>query len=447
MNWLRTSGFIAVGLSYAASAGAHRIDEYLQATLLTVESEHVHASIRLIPGDVVAPSVIASIDSDHDGVFSDIEQRAYAQRVVADLSIGVDGAAARPKLVSWEFPAPTQMLEGLGEILIDYTVALPSGTGDRSLVLQNRNQGGQSVYLVNVLAPSDRSIRIVDEQRSADQSRYQLRFSADASALKVEPSSAQATSWSRLRLPRLFELGMHHIAEGANHLMFLLAILLPAPLIASGNRWGRTGGVRRSVLRVLALVTAFTLGHSITLTLAAIGSWALPARAVEVLIAFSVLVSAMNALRPIFSGREAMVAALFGLVHGLAFAATLDRLGLDFWSRLEGTLSFNLGIEVMQLLVISAFMPPLLLMSRTPTYGAVRVAGALIAALAAIEWMAERVLGLDTHVDAITETFGAYAQELAVAFALFALGSFIRHQVMNPQEGVPASEVGTLGHS
>jgi hypothetical protein len=112
---------------------------------------------------------------------------------------------------------------------------------------------------------------------------------------------------------------------------------------------------------------------------------------VEVLIAVSIFVSAAHAWRPIFPGKEAWIAAFFGLIHGLAFAATLDRLGLEHWDRVAGILAFNLGIEAMQMLVVVALLPSLMLMSRTRVYPILRLAGAGFAALASAGWIAERL--------------------------------------------------------
>ena len=102
------------------------------------------------------------------------------------------------------------------------------------------------------------------------------------------------------------------------------------------------------------------------------------------LIAISILVSAIHALRPIFPGREAAIAAFFGLIHGLAFAATLSELGLGRWERVAGILAFNLGIETMQMIVVAVTMPSLLLMSRTRAYPVLRISGALFAGL--VSW-------------------------------------------------------------
>ncbi len=131
----------------------------------------------------------------------------------------------------------------------------------------------------------------------------------------------------------------------------------PRRLIAVGARWAGVIGVRGSLPRILKIVTAFTIGHSITLALAAWGLVHVPSQPVEVLIAVSILVSAMHALRPLFPGKEAGIAAFFGLIHGLAFGATLSALGLGPWERVAGILAFNLGIETMQLIVVAAVMP------------------------------------------------------------------------------------------
>jgi hypothetical protein len=197
----------------------------------------------------------------------------------------------------------------------------------------------------------------------------------------------------------VFRLGMRHIAEGTDHLLFLLVLLLPAPLIVVGSRWAGFTSVRSSVIRILRIVTAFTIGHSISLALAAFGIVRAPSGPIEVLIAFSILVSAIHALRPIFPGKEAGIAAFFGLIHGLAFAATLSELGLGRWERVAGILAFNLGIETVQMVVVAAAMPSLLMMSRTRVYPFLRIGGALVAGVASVGWIADRLLGVHSSVD------------------------------------------------
>lgn len=196
----------------------------------------------------------------------------------------------------------------------------------------------------------------------------------------------------------IFLLGMRHIAEGRDHLLFLLVLLLATPLLAEGNRWTTGKRPGSGVRAVIGIVTAFTIGHSLTLVCAGFGWLRLAPTPVEVAIAFSILVSAMHVVRPLFAGREYLVAAGFGLVHGLAFATFLSGFGFDRWSLAISLLGFNLGIEAMQLLVVAMVVPALLMLGRTPAYAAVRLTGALFAGVAAIAWMGERALGWTNSV-------------------------------------------------
>ena len=208
-------------------------------------------------------------------------------------------------------------------------------------------------------------------------------------------------------------LGMKHIAEGHDHLLFLIGLLLPAPLLAGaavamqpaphagpdiatrrGSRhWGGYAGGRRMIRSLAMIVTAFTIGHSLTLIGGALFDWRLPAQPVEALIALSILVAAIHALRPIFPGREALVAIGFGLVHGLAFATIIGHFALDPWPKAQAILGFNLGIEAVQLIVVALVAPPLALLARSGRYRGLRIGGALFIAVAASLWLAERLWG------------------------------------------------------
>ena len=431
---LKLIACVVIVLSLGGVASAHRLDEYLQATILSVEKDHVQASMRLIPGVAVASVVIASIDSNGDGVLSDAEQRAYAERVLSDLVMTADGDRLNLKLVSAEFPGVEQMREGLGEIHIAFMAELPRGGGNRRLILENRHQIRDAAYLVNAVVPSDRDISIVSQTRNQDQSIYQLDY-VEAGVVAADAFSDPAllrwwndaqrwmSGWMGVAsFASVFRLGMRHIAEGPDHLLFLLALLLPAPLMVIGSRWAGFAGGRCSVLRILKIVTAFTLGHSITLALAALGVVRVPSRPIEVLIAVSILVSAIHALRPLFPGKEAGIAAFFGLIHGMAFAATFSELGLGRWERVAGILAFNLGIETMQLIVVAATMPSLVLLSRTRAYPFLRVGGALFAGFASVGWIAERLLGVHNPIGVLVEVVAHHGVWIAGALFVISLG-------------------------
>jgi hypothetical protein len=215
-------------------------------------------------------------------------------------------------------------------------------------------------------------------------------------------------SWFR-GFAAMFRLGARHIAEGTDHLLFLLALILPAPLVAAGWRWGGYAGGGTAFRRIVKVVTAFTLGHSVTLVLGAVGWARLSGAVVESAIALSILVSAVHALVPIFRGREIYIAGGFGLVHGLAFAATLTGFGFDPWMLVSSVLGFNLGIEAFQLVVILAAMPCLVLLARSRVYEPFRVAGAALTGIAAAAWFVERGFGWANPVAPLVEGAASHA--------------------------------------
>ncbi|WP_222195834.1 HupE/UreJ family protein [Modestobacter italicus] len=217
--------------------------------------------------------------------------------------------------------------------------------------------------------------------------------------------------------------GLHHVLEGADHLLFLLTLLLVAPVVAVGGRWRRRDGVRPTLGAVLAVVTAFTVGHSSTLLASALGWVTAPSAPVEVLIAVSVGVAAVHALRPLARRGEVLVAGGFGLVHGLAFAGILTDLGLAGVTSVPALLAFNVGVELAQLLTVALVFPSLYLLSRTRWYPRVRVAGALLALVAATTWALDRLGWLADPLAGVEETLVAHPWWVVVGVALLALAA------------------------
>ena len=166
----------AILLLALAGAQAHRLDEYLQETLISVEKDRVRAEITLTPGVAVLPIVMAAIDGDADGIISESEQRAYASRVLRELSLSIDGHPSMPRLISIRFPGTDEMKEGLGAIRIEFYADLPRGGPSRSLIFANRHQSKVGAYMVNCLAPKDPEIRIVAQNRNYSQSVYRVDY-------------------------------------------------------------------------------------------------------------------------------------------------------------------------------------------------------------------------------------------------------------------------------
>ena len=185
--------------------------------------------------------------------------------------------------------------------------------------------------------------------------------------------------------------GVWHIWVGFDHILFLLSLLLPAVLIWQRARWQAAPRFSTSFFEVAKIVTAFTLAHSITLSLATLGVVALPTRLVESAIAASVVLAALNNLRPILRGRRWMVAFGFGLIHGFGFASVLADLGLPSGALVLALVGFNVGVEAGQLAIVSVFLPLAFVLRRSWFYQRLVVGGGslLIAAVASV-WLAER---------------------------------------------------------
>jgi hypothetical protein len=155
---------------------AHRLDEYLQGTIISVEKNRVDFQMTLTPGVAVFPVLIAEIDLNADGVISRIEQRAYAGRILNDLTMSIDGHRLMPRLLSAEFPAVEEMKAGRGEIRIEFDSDLPFGGPNRKLTFENHHQSRIAAYQVNCLVSRDPEIQILSQNRNYSQSLYELEF-------------------------------------------------------------------------------------------------------------------------------------------------------------------------------------------------------------------------------------------------------------------------------
>ena len=186
--------------------------------------------------------------------------------------------------------------------------------------------------------------------------------------------------------------GVWHIWIGADHVLFLVSLLLPAVLIPIGRAWRAAQRFAPVFWDVFKVVTSFTVAHSITLALAALSVIALPSRLVESLIALSVLLAALNNLLPVVHDRRWAVAFGFGLIHGFGFASVLADLGLPRDAFVLALVGFNLGVEAGQLAVVAAFLPLAFWLRDRWVYRRMIFAGGSAAiAVVAAAWMTERV--------------------------------------------------------
>ncbi len=267
------------------------------------------------------------------------------------------------------------------------------------------------------------------------------RIAVDTATGSIEPLAIRLGqgSW-QTGFQAMVSLGMQHIREGTDHLLFLLVLLLPATLLLNGRTWGAYGGSRYSLARLVKIVSAFTLGHSVTLLAGALHWLTLPQQPVEVLIACSILVTAVHAIRPIFPGLEPQVAACFGLVHGLAFATVLADLHLPAGPMALSILGFNLGIELMQLFVIALTAPWLILLSRTLVHRWVRVGGAVQAAVAAAGWIVNRVSGESNWIERAMTAITRVAPLGILMLATIAIAAYFAGTIGNAADSLQERE-------
>jgi hypothetical protein len=182
---------IAAGcVGHPASAGAHRLDEYLQATRLLVDVDCVTLEFDLTPGATIAPQVFASIDTNGNGQIDAAEGAAYAVDMLSSVMLTVDGRPASIMLADSRFPALRDMSLGTGMIRLRATAKISAAApGRHQISYMNGHRSESSVYLVNALIPVNPRIQVVSQQR--DHAQHELRLD-----FIVTEAAPWAQAWS-----------------------------------------------------------------------------------------------------------------------------------------------------------------------------------------------------------------------------------------------------------
>jgi len=261
-----------------------------------------------------------------------------------------------------------------------------------SLTAQCANLSGVLKARYSLLFDVDPSHRgLVQWIAPGTESAQALVFGTDSAeqSLALQPTGA----WQTLR--QYLVDGVWHIWIGYDHILFLLALLLPSVLMRRQGQWEAAPRLGGAIKEVVKVVTAFTLAHSITLSLAALQIISLPSRLVESAIAASVVVAALNNLRGTIEGRRWVMAFVFGLLHGFGFASVLADLGLPQNALVLALVGFNAGVEVGQLAIVAVFLPLAFWLRATKFYrvGVLKV-GSLLVAMLASWWLVQRLFDL-----------------------------------------------------
>ena len=362
---LAAAAAVAGGLVLAVPsvASAHSLDS--STISVRVEEDSAEATVS-----VALETVDDAFGTDR--TTTDVDQYAAELTAYLDEHLSVTGADGTAWSERWSDPV-LEPVEGIESFSVD--VALDAAGADPSSFTVT--------YDAIVEADSAHEAVLVLTDAAGEVST--------AGVLDATSTSLRIGDAVEAGLADMLGYGLHHVLEGADHLLFVVTLLLAAPVVAVAGRWRRREGLVPAARRVVGVVTAFTVGHSLTLIASALGWVQLPSAPVEVLIAVSVGVAAVHAIRPLARHGEEVIAGAFGLVHGLAFAGILTDLGLGGSASLLGLLAFNVGVELAQLLTVALLFPSLYLASRTRAGTAVRVVGASVALAAATGWALERL--------------------------------------------------------
>jgi hypothetical protein len=241
-------------------------------------------------------------------------------------------------------------------------------------------------------------------------------------------------------------LGTDHIKTGPDHILFVLALLLPSVLMFR-EMWRPTHGFGSALWRVLKIATFFTIAHSITFTLAGMEWLPLPpSKLVEAIIAASIAAAALHNLRPVFPNREWVLAFVFGLFHGMGFASLVSALDVSRGSQLVSLLGRNVGIEIGQVAVILLLFPALYILRRTPAYPPFLTISSVVLSIVALGWMAERIFEVDLGTDGLVDRFASTPNGYWVAAALTA-GAAVVHAQSARRGTLTPLDPGHLGDS
>lgn len=234
------------------------------------------------------------------------------------------------------------------------------------------------------LDPTHRGVLL--DQR-AGISTSSMIFSKEQPSLSISPE--QLSPWSTF--VNYISEGAYHIWIGLDHLLFISMLILPAVLRVKNHAWEEVASFRPALWNLLKVITAFTVAHSITLSLAALNLVSLPSRLVESAIALSIIVLALNIFYPIVKHDQWWLAFGFGLLHGFGFASVLMELEMPSSALIQALLGFNLGVELGQLILVLLLFPLAYVLRASKLYQVPILYGtAAITLVLASIWLVER---------------------------------------------------------
>ena len=366
---------------FVSTAQAHSLGEgYLH---LKIGEHHLDGELEITLADL---DRALDLDSDSDGKVSDTEVSQSIELVYAyvgqRVGVGSAGEWYDLRAVGHEIRELPHARYLRVFIEIDEPEFIPDLIDLKYELLFDADSSHRGFLVVKANAKTGIVNR--DEETT-------LRFEPDTSVQTLDTMAM--SRW--VSFVTFVKHGVWHIWIGIDHILFLLALILPAVLIRNEGKWQGVQDFTPALWQVIKIVTLFTIAHTITLTIAALGLVSVPARIVESIIAASVVIAALNNLYPFLRAHLGIVVFGFGLFHGFGFASVLSHLITNRSNLVVDLLGFNVGVELGQIAVILVAFPILFGIRHTTGYLRVLVpAGSFAIAVLAVGWLLERALEL-----------------------------------------------------
>ncbi|MDJ0905140.1 MAG: HupE/UreJ family protein [Woeseiaceae bacterium] len=369
----KTCGTILL-LAFAHAAFAHSTGE--NYVFLNIDEDALHVRVELHQNELDSKFGLQLQD--------EVPDAAALQPVVAYVGEHLEISAFDQPL-QLDFRDAGRMTLPQGEFLHLHFAAEWAGALPESLIIR------QTLFFEQ--DPRHRGLLLIERNAVAGRD-----FGEEYTALIFRPDNA-VQELDLVDVPGLLQLreflwqGAWHILIGYDHILFLLSLLLTSVVFWQAGRWVPEESFRNPLLKVAGIVTVFTVAHSISLSLAALDIVKLPSRPVEIVIALSIIVMAMDNLRPYLPKRWVVIF-LFGLFHGLGFATVMGHLTFRMVDLVKVMVLFNLGVELGQLAIVLAVFPLLYLLRKKSWFVPVVIQGGSVAiSVVAAYWLVERVIG------------------------------------------------------
>ena len=394
-------------LGFASGLSAHTTGETY--VWLNVEENNITGRVEINLNDLRKKMGLAvPEDNEEAKQFIAANEQIVLDYIKQHYSLEADGKRVELEFTGTDLlPLPAD--EG---IYAQYSYTTPAGTTPDIVTIQN------SLFVEDSF--THRSLVCIQRNRKSGQT-FDSEFTAMVFGAHNPVQDLDLTHIELLPRPRDFVWqGVLHIWIGIDHILFIIALLLPAVLVstkrtnkaiaksddaannsdtdgdtAAKNGWRPVAGFREAFWAIIRIVTIFTIAHSITLSLASLGLVQLPSRLIESVIALSIVFVAWNTITQKFHDRTWVVIFLFGLFHGMGFASVMSELPFRMIHLVKVLIGFNVGVELGQLAIVAAVFPLLFLLRKTSAYVPVILkGGSAIIGLIAVYWFIERAFAL-----------------------------------------------------